>query len=112
MCPIHGLPIGGKVDFAHAISKTEVQKSNSVRIIHFQFQIANFPWTVSSKISGIQRIVKSQSKKANIQKTGLACWKIPQTIQIFRKIVFECENYQFCNVLRKDQQAYLKTKVS
>ena len=35
MCPIHGLPIGGKVDFAHAISKTEVQKSKSVKIIHF-----------------------------------------------------------------------------
>ena len=48
-----------------------------------------------------------------IQKTGLACWKIPQKIQIFRrKIVLERENYQFCNVLRKGQRAYSKTKVS
>ena len=47
-----------------------------------------------------------------IQKTGLACWKIPQQIQIFRrKIVLERENYQFCNVLEKDQQASSKTKV-
>ena len=48
-----------------------------------------------------------------IQKTGLACWKIPQKIQIFRReIVLERENYQFCNGLRKGQQAYSKTKVS
>ena len=38
-----------------------------------------------------------------IQKTGLAGWKIPQKIQIFRrKIVSERKNYQFCNVF-KDQ---------
>ena len=48
-----------------------------------------------------------------IQKTGLACWKILQKIQIFRReIVLERENYQFCNGLRKGQQAYSKTKVS
>ena len=48
-----------------------------------------------------------------IQKTGLACWKIPQKIQIFRwKIVSERENYHICNVLEKDQQASSKTKVS
>ena len=29
---VHGLPIGGKVDFAHVILKTEVQKSNSVKL--------------------------------------------------------------------------------
>ena len=52
-------------------------------------------------------------KGAYIQKTGLACWKIPQKIQIFRrKIVSERENYQFFNVLEKDQQASSKTKVS
>ena len=56
---------------------------------------------------------KLSSKKPYIQKTGLACWKIPQKIQIFRrKIVLERENYQFCNVLRKGQRAYSKTKVS
>ena len=56
---------------------------------------------------------KSMGPPAYIQKTGLACWKIPQKIQIFRrKIVLERENYQFCNVLRKGQQAYSKTKVS
>ena len=48
-----------------------------------------------------------------IQKTGLACWKIQPKIQIIRrKIVLECENYQFCNLLRKGQRAYSKTKVS
>ena len=48
-----------------------------------------------------------------IQKTGLAGWKIPQKIQIFRRNIFsERENYQFCNVLRKGQRAYSKTKVS
>ena len=51
--------------------------------------------------------------KPYIQKTGLACWKITQKIQIFRrKIVSERENYQFCNVLEKDQQASSKIKVS
>ena len=51
--------------------------------------------------------------RAYIQKTGIACWKIPQKIQIFRrKIVSERENYQFCNVLGKGQHAYSKTKVS
>ena len=43
-----------------------------------------------------------------IQKTGLACWKIPQKIQIFRrKIVLERENYQFCNVF--EDQSELKS---
>ena len=56
---------------------------------------------------------RHQGIETYIQKTGLACWKIPQKIQIFRrKIVLERENYQFCNVLRKGQRAYSKTKVS
>ena len=62
----------------------------------------------------VVKMVNSNTKScAYIQKTGLACWKIPQKIQIFRReIVLERENYQFCNGLRKGQQAYSKTKVS
>ena len=77
--------------------------------------LINLYWsdTYSNSIYNEDAWGRRHALPSYIQKTGLACWKIPQKIQIFRrKIVSERENYQFCNVLEKDQQASSKTKVS
>ena len=66
-------------------------------------------WVISAvncQLKFIESLMRSKwiNYKVNtyIQKTGLAGWKIPQKIQIFRrKILFERKNYQFCNVLEK-----------
>ena len=55
------------------------------------------PWISGEKLVWKNSGLNIARGSTYIQKTGIACWKIPQKIQIFRrKILSERENYQFC----------------